>query len=83
MNELKAGCIYHSRTEGKQQKRVQFYFYAVSAQALRKVNDKEKKQFDFGFDKIDITKNMKGEILGDAENILLEGFCLVMKTSKI
>lgn len=71
MNELKAGCIYHSRTGGKQQKRVQFYFYAVSTQALRKVNDKEKKQFDFGFDKIDIIKKYEGRNTGRRRKYLI------------
>ena len=45
VKELEATCIYQLRTKGKNQKRVPFYFYAVCARALRKIDDVEQKQF--------------------------------------
>ena len=51
----------------------------VWVQALRKVDDKEKKTIP----PLILSKNEKGEIREDTENVPLEKFCLAMKLPKV
>ena len=53
-------------------------------QTLRRVDDREKKQFAYPNEVLDLIRSIlpkivKGEILGDAENLSLKEFCLTMR----